>query len=83
MILLALTVVTVWVAQVDFGFMNVIIAMGIATIKAGLVLAYFMHLKYDDRLYLALVLTSVGFLFLLWGISQLDIVTRVLETSVL
>jgi cytochrome c oxidase subunit 4 len=45
-ILMALTVVTVWVAFLDFGFFNTIIAVGIAVVKALLVVIYFMHLKY-------------------------------------
>ena len=44
-ILLFLTVLTVLVAQIDFGFFNILIAMGIATVKAVLVLLFFMHLK--------------------------------------
>ena len=35
--LLVLTVVTVWIAQFDFGSANTVIAMFVATIKASLV----------------------------------------------
>ncbi len=45
-ILMALTVATVWVAFLDFGYLNTVIAVGIAVIKALLVVMYFMHLKY-------------------------------------
>lgn len=45
-ILMVLTIVTVWVAFLDFGFLNTIIAVGIAVVKALLVVMYFMHLKY-------------------------------------
>jgi cytochrome c oxidase subunit 4 len=45
-LLMVLTVVTVWVAFLDFGFLNTIIAVGIAVVKALLVAMYFMHLKY-------------------------------------
>lgn len=48
-ILMVLTVVTVWVAFLDFGFLNTVIAVGIACIKALLVVMYFMHLKYSAR----------------------------------
>ena len=46
LILVVLTVLTVAVAQVDFGALNTLIAYGIATVKAFLVMAYFMHLKF-------------------------------------
>ncbi len=45
-LLMILTVVTVWVAFLDFGFLNTVIAVGIAVVKALLVVMYFMHLKY-------------------------------------
>lgn len=82
-ILLVLTVVTVAAARVDFGPLNTVIALAIASIKAGLVLAYFMHLKYDDRLYLVAFGTGIFFLLLLYFISWLDFITRILQTGVL
>ena len=81
--LLVLTVLTVAVAQVDFGFLNVVMAMGIATIKAGLVLLFFMHLKYDDKLFPVIFLISVFFLLVLFLFCELDILTRVPESPVL
>lgn len=47
--LLVLTVITVAVAQFDFGRMNVVGAVGIACIKASIVSLWFMHLRYDKR----------------------------------
>jgi cytochrome c oxidase subunit IV len=75
--LVALTALTVIASRFDFGAMNTIIAILIASIKAGLVLAIFMHLKYDDRLYLVVILTSVFFLIVMYFFSILDFVTRV------
>ncbi len=82
-LLLFLTVITVAVAQVDFGALNTVIAMAIASIKAGFVLAYFMHLKYDDKLYWVLFGTAVFFLIVLFFFSWLDIVTRINPPSIL
>ena len=48
LLLMFLTVVTVGVAQFDFGSLNIPIAMLIASIKAGVVALQFMHLKYED-----------------------------------
>ena len=79
--LLILTVVTVAAARVDFGALNAYIAMLIASVKAALVLLYFMHLKYDDRSYVVIFFTGIFGLILLYGLSELDIITRVLETD--
>lgn len=46
--LLVLTVVTVAVAYVDLGDMNLFVAMAIATVKASLVAFFFMHLAHDS-----------------------------------
>jgi len=42
------TVLTVAVSYFDFGPANIIIAILIATMKASLVAAFFMHLRYDS-----------------------------------
>lgn len=81
--LMILTVITVAAARVDFGSLNTIIALAIASVKATLVLGYFMHLKYDDKIYWVIFGTSVFFLIVLFFFSELDIVTRILQNSVL
>jgi cytochrome c oxidase subunit IV len=45
--LIFLTFMTVKVSYYDFGSANIVIAMLIATMKASLVAAFFMHLRYD------------------------------------
>ncbi len=68
LVLLFLTGVTVWVTAIDLGRSgNLIIAMVIATIKALMVGAYFMHLRWD-RGFNALVFIS-SFLFVALFIS--------------
>ena len=47
--LVVLTVVTVLVAQVDLGVLNVPVALAIAGVKASLVVTFFMALKYDKK----------------------------------
>ena len=46
--LIFLTFMTVKVSYYDFGSANIIIAMLIATMKAGLVATFFMHLRHDS-----------------------------------
>jgi cytochrome c oxidase subunit IV len=86
-ILIALTVATVAfappVSGLDIGFFSVILAFLIATIKAALVLAVFMGLKYDNKLNLAIFLTSIFLLFTLLFFCAGDIWTRIFETSTL
>ena len=82
-LLLVLTVITVAAAQVNFGPWNTVIAMLIASIKAGFVLAFFMHLKYDNKIYLVCFGTAVFFLVVLYFFTDLDILTRIPVESIL
>src|SRR5688572_29130374 len=51
-ILMVLTVLTVAATKIDLGYnINLIIALSIALVKAVLVVAYFMHLRYDSLFY--------------------------------
>ena len=81
--LLVLTVVTVAAAQVDFGAWNGLIAMLIAAVKGALVLLYFMHLKYDDKIYWAVLGSGVFFVIILFLFSKIDTATRVMEQTFL
>lgn len=81
--LIVLTVVTVGAAQIDFGAFNAIVAFGIATVKAYLVAAIFMHLKYDDKLNRMILAAAVFGLIVLWFFSILDELTRVVQHSTL
>jgi cytochrome c oxidase subunit 4 len=82
-LLLVLTAITVAAAQVNFGPWNTVIAMLIASIKAGFVLAFFMHLKYDNKLYLVCFGTAVFFLAVLYFFTSLDIMTRIHVDTIL
>jgi len=58
-ILMILLVVTVAAAYVHLGWLNIPVAMGIATIKAALVIWYFMHVKDSSPLILLSFLAGV------------------------
>lgn len=60
--LLFMTVVTVVVAQIPLGGWNVVVALAIASIKALLVVSFFMHLYYDHKLYF--IMFAIGVLIL-------------------
>ena len=65
--LLVLTALTVHVAGVDLGPWNTAVALLIASLKAGLVLLFFMHLWWSSRL--SRVFAAAGFFFLVLLIS--------------
>ncbi len=75
-ILLILTSITVGVASVDLGSLNVWAALSIATIKSTFVLLYFMHLKYESRLLAGTLVLTLSVLAILIGFIFLDVAFR-------
>ena len=75
-VLLIFTGVTVGAAQFDFGFLNVLVAMLIASTKAALVTFYFMHLKYENRMFKLWVLTTFVILAIFIGFTFFDTALR-------
>jgi cytochrome c oxidase subunit 4 len=74
--LLVLTGTTVAASYVEMGIFNPIVALGIAVIKAMLVVLFFMHVKYSSKL-TKLTVTSGIFTFLvLVGMTLADYFTR-------
>ena len=74
--LCVLTAVTVAAAQFDFGSLNNLVALGIATTKATLVVLYFMHARYSGKLTAVVIATSIGFLFILFFLTLTDYLSR-------
>ena len=58
--LAAATVIEVLVGALPTGWFLILLLMTIATIKAILVVAYYMHLRTDSRLFTYIVLTPLG-----------------------
>lgn len=82
--LIGFTILTVVTAKMmDFGAFNAIIAFAIAISKALLVLGYFMHLKFDEKIYKYIIGSSFFFVFLLYVFCVLDIGTRILQQNTL
>jgi cytochrome c oxidase subunit IV len=75
--LLAMTVVTVLAAFVNLGPFNPVVALLIATIKATLVVLFFMHVKgASEKLTAAVVIAGFFFLAILLSLSMADYLTR-------
>lgn len=74
--LLILTGVTIVVAQYNLGPLNIWVALGIATLKAGLVVAVFMHMQYENRLFKLSLLTALAILAIFIGFTFFDVLYR-------
>jgi len=71
--LTVLTVFTVLVTSIDLGSQgNFVVAMIIATIKAGLVMAFFMHLVWDKKFNLTVFLSAFLFVLLFLSLAITD-----------
>jgi cytochrome c oxidase subunit IV len=75
--LLVLTAITVFAAFVNLGPFNPVVALLIATIKATLVILFFMHVKgASEKLTAAVVISGFFFLAILLALSMSDYLTR-------
>jgi cytochrome c oxidase subunit IV len=74
--LLALTAITTAAAFVDLGPFNNVVALGIAVLKATLVVLIFMHVKYSPRLVPLVVIAGGFWLVILIALTLTDYLTR-------
>lgn len=74
--LLVLTVITVLVSYADLGPLALGVAMLVAFIKAGAVVGYFMHLKFDTRFHSFIFLGTLLFVAIFFIITFFDLKTR-------
>ena len=75
--LLVGTFLTVVAAFYDFPWrLNTVIALTIATIKATLVVLYFMHVRYSSRLVWVIVTSALFWLAILFALTLSDYWTR-------
>jgi cytochrome c oxidase subunit 4 len=81
--LLVLTAITVAASRVNFGAWNTVIAMAIASLKAFFVLSFFMHLKYDNKMYIVCFGTAIFFLIVLYFFTWVDVYTRLQQGGIL
>lgn len=70
--LMILTVVTVEIATVDLGSANLWVAMFVASIKASLVVLFFMHLFWDRKINMIIFIVSLFLLALFLGLALTD-----------
>lgn len=70
--LMVLLVITLGAAYFDLGAANLPIAMVIAVVKAGFVMAFFMHLKFSSRLVQFFALGALFWLAILFFLTFND-----------
>ncbi|QSV47018.1 cytochrome C oxidase subunit IV family protein [Geobacter benzoatilyticus] len=75
-VLLLLTALTVWAARHATGFGHVWGSLAIASVKGGLVIAFFMHMRYEGRLLRWLLFVALVTLALFIGLTFFDVLYR-------
>jgi cytochrome c oxidase subunit 4 len=73
---MVMTAITVYVSYINFGILNIVIALVVASIKATIVALYFMHLKFEDSITWVFALFPLCLLALLIGMTITDTFTR-------
>jgi cytochrome c oxidase subunit IV len=75
-LLLFFTGLTVAVAKIDLGVMNVVVMLAVAVTKALLVALWFMHIKYSNRLTRIVVASGLFWLVIMVALTLFDYKTR-------
>jgi cytochrome c oxidase subunit 4 len=75
-ILMVLTLATTAIGMIDLGRLNVVVALVIATIKALLVVLFFMHIYWSSKLNKLVVVSGVVWLALLLWLTLTDVFSR-------
>ena len=74
--LVALTAITVTAAGVNFGALTLIIALMIASGKTLLVINYFMHVKFDNKVFKVFILVCIVTFIIFLILTFTDIAFR-------
>ena len=74
--LMAGTYLTVQMAFIDLGWLNPVLALTIALVKATLVVLYFMHIRYSTRLTRVVVVSGLFWLLILFTLTMSDYLSR-------
>ena len=79
-VLMVCTLLTVYAATLDlneyFSGLNIIVALAIATLKASLVVLFFMHGKYSPKRTQLVIICSIFWLAIMLFMTMSDYITR-------
>lgn len=70
--LLFLTAVTVGQSYVDLGKLNIVLVVIIASLKASLVVTFFMHLSHDNRFHALIFVSCIFFIGVFFAYTMND-----------
>jgi cytochrome c oxidase subunit 4 len=79
--LMVLLVLTMVAAFLPLGQMNIVVALAIAIIKAGLILLFFMHFRDSDHLTWLVGAATVSWFLILIALTMQDYMSRDWVTS--
>ena len=71
-VLMVLTAVTVGISYLDMKHVTVLTASLIAAIKGSLVVLYFMHIRFEQRMYTFMILAVLGTYAIFIGLTFVD-----------
>lgn len=74
--LLVLTAATISVSRIELGALHVWAALLIASVKSALVVAFFMHMKYENRAFKYCLLAALLTLAIFIGFTFFDVLYR-------
>jgi cytochrome c oxidase subunit 4 len=70
--LICLTVATVGQSYIDLGKLNLLVVILIATLKASLVVSFFMHLRYDNKFNALIFISCLFFIGIFFAYTMND-----------
>ena len=70
--LVSLTILTVGQSYIDLGKLNLIVVILIATMKASLVVSFFMHLRYDNKFNALVFISCIFFVGVFFAYTMND-----------
>ena len=74
--LMLLTTVTIWVAGINLGPVNIVVALAVAVAKATLVVLFFMNVRHSPPLTKVVVAAGFVWLAIMLALTLTDYVTR-------
>jgi cytochrome c oxidase subunit 4 len=70
--LIFFTLLTVAVSDIHLGRLNLVVAVAIASMKASLVVLFFMHLRYDSKFFSMVLVVAVLFIGVFFAYTMND-----------
>lgn len=74
--LVILTGITIFISGLNLGGLSIVAVLFIALVKTGLVLSFFMHLKYEETIFQIMLLFPVVILTIFIGFTFFDVSFR-------